>query len=301
MTYHIPVLLHECMEGLNIQPDGKYVDLTFGGGGHAKAILEKLDSGKLIAFDQDDDAQANAIADERFMLLKQNFRFLKNNLKLMKLIPIDGILADLGISSHQIDEGERGFSIRFDAPLDMRMNRQQTLTAAKVIREYEEEKLRFIFKFYGELAEAGKIAKHIINVRSDRKIETTGQLTDLLKAFRPANKLNKFLAQVFQAIRIEVNDELGSLRQMLEQCTEVLKPGGRLVIISYHSLEDRLVKQYLKQGQFEGEAEKDLFGRVKLPFRMITRKPIAPSDEEIKRNNRARSAIMRIAEKTENE
>jgi len=301
MTYHIPVLLHECMEGLNIQPDGKYVDLTFGGGGHAKAILEKLDSGKLIAFDQDDDAQANAIADERFMLLKQNFRFLKNNLKLMKLIPVDGILADLGISSHQIDEGERGFSIRFDAPLDMRMNRQQTLTAAKVIREYEEEKLRFIFKFYGELAEAGKIAKHIINVRSDRKIETTGQLTDLLKAFRPANKLNKFLAQVFQAIRIEVNDELGSLRQMLEQCTEVLKPGGRLVIISYHSLEDRLVKQYLKQGQFEGEAEKDLFGRVKLPFRMITRKPIAPSDEEIKRNNRARSAIMRIAEKTENE
>jgi 16S rRNA (cytosine1402-N4)-methyltransferase len=289
------------MEGLNIQPDGKYVDLTFGGGGHAKAILEKLDSGKLIAFDQDDDAQANAIADERFMLLKQNFRFLKNNLKLMKLIPVDGILADLGISSHQIDEGERGFSIRFDAPLDMRMNRQQTLTAAKVIREYEEEKLRFIFKFYGELAEAGKIAKHIINVRSDRKIETTGQLTDLLKAFRPANKLNKFLAQVFQAIRIEVNDELGSLRQMLEQCTEVLKPGGRLVIISYHSLEDRLVKQYLKQGQFEGEAEKDLFGRVKLPFRMITRKPIAPSDEEIKRNNRARSAIMRIAEKTENE
>ena len=301
MTYHIPVLLHECMEGLNIQPDGKYVDLTFGGGGHAKAILEKLDSGKLIAFDQDDDAQANAIADERFMLLKQNFRFLKNNLKLMKLIPVDGILADLGISSHQIDEGERGFSIRFDAPLDMRMNRQQTLTAAKVIREYEEEKLRFIFKFYGELAEAGKIAKHIINVRSDRKIETTGQLTDLLKGFRPANKLNKFLAQVFQAIRIEVNDELGSLRQMLEQCTEVLKPGGRLVIISYHSLEDRLVKQYLKQGQFEGEAEKDLFGRVKLPFRMITRKPIAPSDEEIKRNNRARSAILRIAEKNENE
>jgi 16S rRNA (cytosine1402-N4)-methyltransferase len=289
------------MEGLNIQPDGKYVDLTFGGGGHAKAILEKLDSGKLIAFDQDDDAQANAIADERFMLLKQNFRFLKNNLKLMKLIPVDGILADLGISSHQIDEGERGFSIRFDAPLDMRMNRQQTLTAAKVIREYEEEKLRFIFKFYGELAEAGKIAKHIINVRSDRKIETTGQLTDLLKGFRPANKLNKFLAQVFQAIRIEVNDELGSLRQMLEQCTEVLKPGGRLVIISYHSLEDRLVKQYLKQGQFEGEAEKDLFGRVKLPFRMITRKPIAPSDEEIKRNNRARSAILRIAEKNENE
>jgi 16S rRNA (cytosine1402-N4)-methyltransferase len=301
MTYHIPVLLHECMEGLNIQPDGKYVDLTFGGGGHAKAILEKLDSGKLIAFDQDDDAQANAIADERFMLLKQNFRFLKNNLKLMKQIPVDGILADLGISSHQIDEGERGFSIRFDAPLDMRMNRQQTLTAAKVIREYEEEKLRFIFKFYGELAEAGKIAKHIINVRSDRKIETTGQLTDLLKGFRPANKLNKFLAQVFQAIRIEVNDELGSLRQMLEQCTEVLKPGGRLVIISYHSLEDRLVKQYLKQGQFEGEAEKDLFGRVKLPFRMITRKPIAPSDEEIKRNNRARSAILRIAEKNENE
>jgi 16S rRNA (cytosine1402-N4)-methyltransferase len=299
MTYHIPVLLNECIEGLNIRPDGVYVDVTFGGGGHSKAILEKLGDGKLIAFDQDDDALANQIEDERFFLLKQNFRFLRNNLKLMRQIPVDGILADLGISSHQIDEASRGFSTRFDAPLDMRMNQQQKLSAADVVNQYTESQLRNMFFTYGDLHDAGKIARHIINVRSDQTIKTTGQLSSLLQPFRPANKLNKFLAQVFQAIRIEVNAELDSLKLLLEQAKEVLKPGGRLVIISYHSLEDRLVKHYFKQGKFDGEAEKDLFGNTKLPFLLINRKPITASDEELNRNNRARSAVLRIAERTD--
>lgn len=302
MTYHIPVLLNECIDGLNIMPDGTYVDLTYGGGGHSKAILEKLGpAGRLIAFDQDNDAQANKIDDERLILINQNFKFMKSNLKLLKALPVDGVLADLGISSHQIDSGERGFSIRFEAALDMRMNQNQELNAYLVINSYEEEKLKFIFKFYGELPEAGKIAKHLINVRSDRQIKTTSQLIDLLKGFRPANKLNKFLAQVFQAIRIEVNNELESLKSMLLQTIEVIRPGGRLVVMSYHSLEDRLVKQLMKQGKLDGEAEKDLYGRVYLPFKMLTSKPITPSEEEIKVNSRARSAILRIAVKHEYE
>ncbi|MFN4122172.1 MAG: 16S rRNA (cytosine(1402)-N(4))-methyltransferase RsmH [Flavobacteriales bacterium] len=300
MTYHIPVLLHECIQGLKIQPDGVFVDVTFGGGGHSKAILNKLTTGRLIAFDQDTDAEQNLIDDARFTLVKQNFRFMKNNLKLMQCLPVDGILADLGISSHQIDFAERGFSTRFDAPLDMRMNRDQKLSAYEVINHNSEEQLKNIFKHYGELPDAGKIARHICNVRSDGSVKTTGRLCEILKPFRPTNKINKFLAQVFQAIRIEVNDELGSLKLLLTQAKEVLKPGGRLVIISYHSLEDKLVKQFIKHGKFEGEAEKDLYGNVKLPFIAVNRKPITASEQELERNSRARSASLRIAERTEN-
>lgn len=299
MTYHIPVLLHECIQGLKIQPNGVYVDVTFGGGGHSKAILHELVNGRLIAFDQDADAEQNLIDDARFTLVKQNFRFMKNNLKLMRCLPADGILADLGISSHQIDFAERGFSTRFDAPLDMRMNRDQKLSAYEVVNHYSEEQLREIFKHYGELPDAGKIARHLCNVRSDGPVKTTGRLCEILKPFRPANKINKFWAQVFQAIRIEVNDELGSLKHLLTQAAEVLKPGGRLVIISYHSLEDKLVKQFIKHGKFEGEAEKDLYGNVKLPFVAVNRKPITASEQELDRNSRARSASLRIAERTE--
>lgn len=299
MAYHIPVLLHECIQGLNIKPDGVYVDVTFGGGGHSRAILESLTTGRLFAFDQDADAVENQIDDERFTLVRQNFRFMKNHLKLMRCLPVDGIIADLGISSHQIDVAERGFSTRFDSPLDMRMNQGQELNAYEVINHYSEGQLREIFKRYGELSDAGKIARHICNVRSDGPINTTGRLAEVLRPFRPPNKINKFLAQVFQAIRIEVNDEIGNLKQLLTQATQVLKPGGRLVIISYHSLEDKLVKQFIRHGKFEGEAEKDLFGNVKVPFKPINRKPITASEKELQKNSRARSACLRIAERTE--
>ena len=300
MIYHDPVLLNACIEGLRINPSGTYVDVTFGGGGHSREILKHLGpDGKLFAFDQDNDAAANAPDDDRFTLIPHNFKFIKNYLKLYRAIPVDGILADLGVSSHQFDEAGRGFSIRFDANLDMRMNVLQGMTAQKLLETYSEEELRRIFKEYGELSEAGKLAKHLINVRSDRPIKTTQQLMDLIRPFMRRGQEHTFAAQVFQSIRIEVNDELESLKQMLLQTSEVLRPGGRLVVMSYHSLEDRLVKNFLRSGKFEGEVEKDLFGNSKVPFKAITRKPIRPDAEEINRNNRSRSAILRIGEKNE--
>ena len=300
MIYHDPVLLNACIEGLRINPSGTYVDVTFGGGGHSREILKHLGpDGKLFAFDQDNDAAANAPDDERFTLIPHNFKFIKNYLKLYRAIPVDGILADLGVSSHQFDEAGRGFSIRFDANLDMRMNVLQGMTAQKLLETYSEEELRRIFKEYGELSEAGKLAKHLINVRSDRPIKTTQQLMDIIRPFMRRGQEHTFAAQVFQSIRIEVNDELESLKQMLLQTSELLGPGGRLVVMSYHSLEDRLVKNFLRSGKFEGEVEKDLFGNSKVPFKAITRKPVRPDAEEINRNNRSRSAILRIGEKNE--
>ena len=300
MIYHDPVLLNACIEGLRINPSGTYIDVTFGGGGHSREILKHLGpDGKLFAFDQDNDAAANAPDDDRFTLIPHNFKFIKNYLKLYRAIPVDGILADLGVSSHQFDEAGRGFSIRFDANLDMRMNVLQGMTAQKLLETYSEEELRRIFKEYGELSEAGKLAKHLINVRSDRPIKTTQQLMDLIRPFMRRGQEHTFAAQVFQSIRIEVNDELESLKQMLLQTSEVLRPGGRLVVMSYHSLEDRLVKNFLRSGKFEGEVEKDLFGNSKVPFKSITRKPVRPDAEEINRNNRSRSAILRIGEKNE--
>ena len=300
MSYHDPVLLHACVDGLRINPSGTYVDVTFGGGGHSREILKHLGpDGRLFAFDQDNDALGNVPEDDRLTLIPHNFRYLKNYLKLYKAIPVDGILADLGVSSHQFDEAGRGFSIRFDAPLDMRMNSLQDLNAAKLLETYPEEELRRIFKEYGELNEAGKLARHLVNVRSDRPIKTTGQLMDLIRPFMRRGQEHSFAAQVFQSIRIEVNDELESLRQLLLQTVEVLKPGGRLVVMSYHSLEDRLVKNFIRSGKFSGEAEKDLFGHSHVPYQSITRKPIRPNEEELEKNNRARSAVLRIAEKNE--
>ena len=295
--YHQPVLLNEAIAGLNIRPGGIYADLTFGGGGHTAAILQHAGDGRVFAFDQDDDALKNRIDDERLLLIHSNFRFLKNFLRLYKASQIDGILADLGISSHQIDERERGFSTRFDAPLDLRMNRASEITAAHIVNQYPEQKIRFILKEYGELTNAGHIASVICKSRAVKPIATTGQLMEIVKQVSPKNRENKTGAMVFQALRIEANDELGALNDVLEQSTEVLKPGGRLVIISYHSLEDRLVKNFLKTGNTEGKLEKDFYGNPLTPFRQITRKPIIPGDEEIQGNSRARSARLRIGER----
>jgi len=295
--YHQPALLHECIEGLSINPSGIYADLTFGGGGHSRAIIEKLGSeGRLIAFDQDEDALLNAIDDERFTLANENFRYLKNFLRLYKAFPIDGILADLGISSHQIDTPQRGFATRFEGPLDMRMGRKQGVTAAQMINSYPEDKLFSVFKMYGEISNARLLAAKIAEARSN-PITTTNELKEAIKQCTPLNYESKYLAQVFQAIRIEINDEMGALQAMLKQCADVLKPGGRLVIISYHSLEDRLVKNYIKTGNFEGVVEKDFFGNKLTPLLSITRKPITPSESELKSNPRSRSAKLRIAKK----
>jgi 16S rRNA (cytosine1402-N4)-methyltransferase len=295
--YHQPALLQECIEGLSINPSGIYADLTFGGGGHSRGIIEKLDAkGRLIAFDQDEDALSNAIDDERFTLANENFRYLKNFLRLYNAFPLDGILADLGISSHQIDTPNRGFATRFDGPLDMRMGRKQGVTAAQMINSYPEERLYSVFKLYGEISNARLLAAKIIEGRT-KPINTTNELKEAIKPCTPLNYENKYLAQVFQAIRIEINDEMGALQAMLKQCADVLKPGGRLVIISYHSLEDRLVKNYIKTGNFEGEVEKDFFGNKLTSLISVTRKPITPSESEIKNNPRSRSAKLRIAQK----
>jgi 16S rRNA (cytosine1402-N4)-methyltransferase len=295
--YHQPALLHESIEGLSIDPSGIYADLTFGGGGHSGAILERLNScGRLIAFDQDEDALENAIADERFTMVNANFRYLKNFLRLHKALPVDGILADLGISSHQIDTPDRGFATRFDGPLDMRMARGQENTAAHMVNTYPEEKLSSVFRLYGEISNARQLAACIIQART-KAINTTGQLIEAIKPCMPSGFENKYLAQVFQSIRIEINDEMGALQTMLKQCADSLKPGGKLVVISYHSLEDRLVKNYMKTGNFEGEQEKDFFGNVIAPMKPVTRKPITPSAEEQKNNPRSRSAKLRIAQK----
>ena len=297
MEYHNPVLLKETVGGLNIKPDGVYVDVTLGGGGHSREILKRLGpDGKLIAFDQDKDALENAIDDKRFLLINQNFRFLKQFLRFHGYRTVDGILGDFGVSSHQFDVAERGFSTRFEADLDMRMNRDTNFSAYTVVNKYEEAQLRNVLSNYGELRSAAGMARVIVEARQTEKIKTSEQLKKVLSRFLPAHKENKILAQIYQAIRIEVNQELESLKEFLLQTNEVLKPGGRLSLISYHSLEDRLVKRYIRNGLFEGEPEKDAFGRFEVPFKAVG-KFIIPSEEEIKLNNRARSAKLRIAKK----
>lgn len=295
--YHNPVLLNETVDGLAIKPDGVYVDVTFGGGGHSREILKRLGAnGKLFAFDQDEDAQANAINDPRFMLIPENFRFLKRYLRFHGVIAVDGILADLGVSSHQFDVAERGFSTRFEAELDMRMSKKNDVSAYTVINEYEEVQLKKMFFNYGELRNAGAIANAIVTARQEGEIKNSEELKTVLSRFLPAHRSNKILAQIYQAIRIEVNQELEVLKEFLIQSLEVLKVGGRLSVISYHSLEDRLVKRYMRNGMFEGEPERDLYGNFEVPFKNI-QKLIVPTDEEIAVNNRARSAKLRVAEK----
>ncbi|MDQ3046315.1 MAG: 16S rRNA (cytosine(1402)-N(4))-methyltransferase RsmH [Bacteroidota bacterium] len=297
MEYHSPVLLKECIDGLNINPAGTYVDVTFGGGGHSREILKHLTTGKLYAFDQDEDAQKNKISDERFVLIKQNFRFLKNFLKMYNALPVDGLLADLGVSSHQFDQADRGFSTRFDAQLDMRMDRNAKQTAADILNIYSEEELKRVFKVYGEVDNAGRLANVIFHSRKENRIDTVADLKSTIEKCVKRGRENQYYAQVFQALRIEVNKELDVLQDLLLQSMEVLKPGGRLVVIAYHSLEDRLVKNIMRSGKFEGEIDKDFFGNPLTPFTQITRKPIVPSDKENEINSRARSAKLRIAEK----
>ena len=297
MEYHNPVLLKESVDGLDIQPDGIYVDVTFGGGGHSREILSRLGSkGRLYAFDQDEDALANSIDDERFVLINENFRFIKRFLRFHNIKSVDGILADLGVSSHQFDVAERGFSTRFEGELDMRMSQKQDLNAYKVVNEYDEANLRRVFLDYGELKNAPVIARVLIEARELEPIKNTEQLKVVLGRFLPAHKSHKILAQMYQAIRIEVNQEMEVLKEFLEQSLEILKPCGRLSVISYHSLEDRLVKRIMKNGMFEGEPERDFFGNFSVPFKTIG-KLIVPDFQEIKSNNRARSAKLRIAEK----
>lgn len=297
MDYHNPVLLKESVNGLNIKPDGIYVDVTFGGGGHSKEILSRLGpNGRLFAFDQDQDALENTIDDERFVLINENFRFIKRFLRFHNVKIVDGILADLGVSSHQFDVAERGFSTRFDAELDMRMSQKNDLNAYRVVNEYDETNLRRVFLDYGELKNAPAIARVIIEAREEEPIKNTQQLKIVLGRFLPAHKSHKILAQMYQAIRIEVNQEMDVLMEFLEQSLEILTPNGRLSVISYHSLEDRLVKRLMKNGMFEGEPERDFFGNFSVPFKTIG-KLIVPDFQEIKINNRARSAKLRIAEK----
>ncbi len=297
MEYHNPVLLHASVDGLNIKPDGIYVDVTFGGGGHSKEILSRLGpNGKLFAFDQDEDALANTLADERFTLINENFRFIKRFMRFYGIKSVDGILADLGVSSHQFDVPERGFSTRFDAGLDMRMSQKNDLNAYKVVNEYDEANLKRVFLDYGELKNAPLLARTIIESRENSPIKTTDQLKEVLARFLPERVRNKILAQIYQAIRIEVNQEMDVLKEFLEQSLEVLNTAGRLSVISYHSLEDRLVKRFMKNGMFEGEPERDFFGNFSVPFKTVG-KLIVPDNQEIKENNRARSAKLRIAEK----
>src|SRR5690606_29472582 len=297
MEYHKPVLLHETVDGLNIKEDGVYVDVTFGGGGHSKEILNRLGSkGKLFGFDQDEDAKQNALEDERFALIPQNFRYIKRFLKFYGVQQVDGILGDFGVSSHQFDVPERGFSTRFDANLDMRMSKQNTLSAYDVVNTYEQGELKRVFGLYGELKNAGSIAAAIVEKRAEQPIMTTEELKDGLRKFLPPYRENKILAQLYQAIRIEVNQEVAVLREFLLQTPELVKKGGRLSLISYHSLEDRLVKRFIRSGKFEGEVEKDFYGNPLVPFKKISGL-IVPSKEEIEVNSRARSAKLRIAEK----
>ncbi len=297
--YHIPVMLRECIEGLAIKPNGIYVDVTFGGGGHSGEILASLDeSGHLFGFDQDEDALQNRLNnDPRFTFVRSNFRYLKNFLRYHQTEQIDGLLADLGVSSHQFDEEERGFSFRFDKPLDMRMNQKSPLSAFEVINQYEESKLADIFFYYGELRTARKLASAICKSRTEKPIRTTGDLINTVTPFIRQKQEKKELAQLFQAIRIEVNGELKALKEMLSQALDLTRSGGRIVVMTYHSLEDRLVKNFFKTGNFEGKEDKDFFGKVHTPFRLINNKVIIPSEEEIAQNPRSRSAKLRIAEK----
>ena len=297
MVYHIPALLHESIDGLNIRPDGTYVDVTFGGGGHSMEILKHLKTGKLIAFDQDEDARRNIPSDERFLFLDQNFRFLKNNLNFNGINSIDGLIADLGVSFHQFDEPERGFTFRQNAPLDMRMNKSSRLTAADLLKTLDESALADMFYNYGELTNSRRIAKEIVHSRNTKAPETVNDIIDSIGKLAPFWQEHKFYAKVFQALRIAVNHEIDYLREMLMQALQLLKPSGRLVVITYHSLEDRVVKNFMKTGNFEGEEKKDFYGNTETPFRLINKKGTTPGDEEIANNNRARSARLRIAEK----
>jgi len=297
VAYHLPALLTESIAGLNLRPDGIYVDVTFGGGGHSRAILDQLTTGRLVAFDQDTDASANAFGDERFTLLNQNFRYLKNNLRYLGITDIDGLIADLGVSFHQFDQQERGFSFRSDAALDMRMNRQATVKASDILRTYDEEKLADVFYLYGELTTSRRLAAAIVRARAAKPVVTVSDLAEALRGLVPPREENKFWARLFQSLRIEVNGELDALKEMLLQALQVLKPGGRIAVITYHSLEDRLVKNFFRTGSFEGESEKDFYGNVSAPLKAVNRKVIVPSEDEIMSNSRARSARLRVAEK----
>lgn len=295
--YHNPVMLEPCIEALKIIPNGKYIDVTFGGGGHSKAILEKLnEKGKLLIFDRDDDAFTNQINDKRVVAANHNYRFLYRFARYFEMLEADGLIADLGISSYQIDEASRGFAHRFDSELDMRMNRKETKNAKSILNTYNKDELLRIFKTYAEINRAPAVADAVIRARSIEEIKTTGQLKTILSPFAKRGEENKFYSQIFQALRIEVNDELESLKQMLLQCHEVLKSGGRLVVMSYHSLEDRLVKNYFNSGNFEGKLDKDLYGNIKKPFKAIG-KMLTADETELSNNSRARSAKLRIAEK----
>lgn len=300
-TYHVPVMLEACLEGLNIDPTGTYVDVTFGGGGHARAIFEQLTTGRLIVFDQDPDAKTNAWDAPNLTFIASNFAYLQNNLRLLGIQKVDGILADLGVSSHQFDVPERGFSIRSNQELDMRMNPANEKSAFHVLNEYDALEITTVLGKYGEIKGPRRTAEKIIHARSKGPIKTTGQLVETLKTVAPKKKENQFLAQVFQAIRIEVNTEMYVLEKFLEQTTDVLKPKGRLVVMSYHSLEDRLVKNFMKRGNFDGSVEKDFYGNVLKPFTEIVRKPITASEEELVKNPRSRSAKLRIAARNEGE
>lgn len=296
--YHIPVLLHDAVEMLITDAAGVYVDVTFGGGGHSSEILNQISAGgRLVAFDQDADALSNLLEDERFLFVPQNFAFVKNNLRLHSLLPVDGVLADLGVSSHQFDTADRGFSFRFDAELDMRMDKKMDLDAKKVLNEYDEAKLFEVFKLYGELKNARSIASRVVYKRADKPFKTIEDLKNALYNLAPRMKENRFFAQVFQALRIEVNQEMEVLKLLLEQMSDVVREGGRIVFITYHSLEDRMVKNFVKTGNVAGVLEKDFYGNVLRPFKEVNRKPIVSGDEELERNPRARSAKMRVAER----
>lgn len=304
LEYHVPVLLHESLEGMDIHPDGVYVDVTFGGGGHSREILRRLgDEGRLYGFDQDADAEQNIPDDERFVFVRSNFRYLYNFMRYYDEVgEVDALLADLGVSSHHFDDRERGFSFRFEGSLDMRMNTRAGQTATDVLNNYTEEQLADVFYLYGELKNARRLAAAVVAYRTGKKpILTSGDLLEIVTPFIGRDKEKKFLAQVFQALRIEVNDEMRALREMLSASLRVLRPGGRLVVITYHSLEDRLVKNFLKTGNFEGKVEQDFFGNVRSPFKLLSGKVITPSKEEIERNPRSRSAKLRIAEKRQEE
>lgn len=297
--YHVPVLLEESVSGLNIDPDGVYLDLTFGGGGHSREILKRLKDGCLIGFDQDSDALANVPDDSRFIFVNHNFRYLRNFLRYCGYDEADGILADLGVSSHEFDEAGRGFSFRFDAELDMRMNQRSWLKATDILNTYSEENLIRIFRNYGEVDNVRRLVDLIVNARTGKMITRSEEFLQVIAPCVPKQKEKKYLAQVYQALRIEVNGELEALEDMLKEAERALRPGGRLVVITYHSLEDRIVKNFLKSGNFEGKVEKDFYGHVKRNFELVNRKVIVPSEEEIERNPRARSAKLRIAEKRE--
>jgi 16S rRNA (cytosine1402-N4)-methyltransferase len=297
MVYHIPALLNESIDGLNIRPDGIYVDVTFGGGGHSMEIMKRITTGRLIAFDQDEDAGLNVPVDKKFLFLNQNFRFLKNNLQFNNIGSVDGLIADLGVSFHQFDEPERGFTFRSDAPLDMRMNKSGQVTAANLLSTLDETSLADIFYNFGELTNSRRIAREIVAARMVKPLTSVNDIIDAIGKLAPFRQEHKFYAKVFQALRIAVNQEIDYLKEMLDQALSVLNPDGRLVIITYHSLEDRVVKNFMKTGNFEGKEKKDFYGNVETPFRIINRKGTTPGDEEIANNNRARSARLRIAEK----